>query len=201
MRALPRLTLLAAACSSVVAFANPTDVHPNAQSGDTYARAVSGDGSTIVGTDTSTGGFRAFRIINGSYSLLSLNAQGSTSTAASASADGNVIVGQTDILGINYAAIWTNGNLSVLPLNGAVEMAATAVSADGLTVVGWSVDGASRSDAFYRDSGNFIFSLATEFGPLHSRATGVSGDGSLIVGTVSDDLYGTRGARSGFIYQ
>ena len=202
MIALPRLTLIAAACSTVAAFANPTDIHPNAQLGETYARAISGNGNVIVGNETSTGVFRAFRIVNGTYSLLALDPNGSIATAAGASADGSVIVGRADIFGGDIcAAIWNNGALTVLPLNGAVEMAATGVSADGLTVVGWSVDGASRTDAFYRDSSNFVFSLATEFGPYHSQATGVSGNGSFIVGTVSDDFYGTPTVRDGFIYQ
>ncbi len=52
MSALPRLFLLAAACSTVAAFANPTDIHPTGQSGDTFAGAVSGDGLTVVGSDT-----------------------------------------------------------------------------------------------------------------------------------------------------
>ena len=55
MIALPRLTLIAAACSTVAAFANPTDIHPNAQLGETYARAISGNGNVIVGNETSTG--------------------------------------------------------------------------------------------------------------------------------------------------
>jgi len=202
MRALPRLALLAAACSSVVAFANPTDIHPNAQAGDTYARAISGDGSTIVGTDTSTGGFRAFRRIGpSSYSMLALDANGTFSQAAAVSANGLVIVGNTDVNGMIHAAIWNNGSLTTLPLGVYDEMHATAVSADGLTVAGYSVDNLARCDAFYRDSSNFVFSLATEFGSVHSRATGVSGNGSLIVGTISDNFYGTPAARDGFIYQ
>lgn len=201
MRALSRPFLLAAACSTISAVANPTDIHPTGQPGDSFARAISGNGTTVVGTDTSTGVNRAFRLFGGTHSLLNLDANGSTATAAAVSADGNVIVGQTDIFGGDLcAAIWTNGSLTILPLNGAVEMAATAVSADGLTVAGWAVDGASRSDAFYRVGANNAVSLATEFGPLHSRATGVSGNGSLIVGTISDDFYGTPFVRRGFIY-
>ena len=200
MSALPRLFLLAAACSTVAAFANPTDIHPTGQSGDTFAGAVSGDGLTVVGNETSTGAFRAFRLVGGTYSLLDLDANGSFATAAAASADGTVIVGQTDIFGGDRcAAIWTNGNLTILPLNGAAEMAATAVAADGLTVAGWAVDGANRTDAFFRNSGGFV-SLATEFGGLHSQATGVSGNGTLIVGTLSDDFYGTPFVRRGFIH-
>jgi probable HAF family extracellular repeat protein len=202
MIALPRLALLAAACSTVAAFANPTDIHPNAQIGDTYARAVSGDGTTIVGYDDSTGANRAFSKIGGAYTRLALAPNGSFAAALGVSADGSVIVGKVDIFGGDIcAAIWNNGVLTVLPLNSNQEMAATGVSADGLTVIGYSVDISNRTDAFYRDSSNFVFSLASVFGGLHSLATGVSGDGTLIVGTISSDFYDPQGARSGFIYE
>jgi probable HAF family extracellular repeat protein len=200
MIALPRLALLAAACSSVAAFAAPTDIHPNAQSGDTYARAVSGNGATVVGNDTSTGVLRAFQIVGGTRSLLDLDMNGSFSQAAAVSANGLVIVGHTDIAGLIYAAIWNNSALTTLPLGIYDEMRATAVSADGLTVVGFSVDNLARTDAFYRISTNNAVSLAAEFGSLHSQATGVSGNGSLIVGTLSDDFFGTPFVRRGFIH-
>jgi probable HAF family extracellular repeat protein len=200
MIALPRLALIAAACSSVAAFAAPVDIHPNAQFGDTYARAVSGNGATVVGNDTSTGVFRAFRLVGGTRSLLDLNMNGSFSQAAAVSTDGTVIVGHTDIFGLVYAAIWNNGALTTLPLGIYDEMRATAVSADGLTVVGFSVDNLARTDAFYRISTNNAVSLAAEFGSLHSQATGVSGNGSLIVGTLSDDFFGTPFVRRGFIH-
>ena len=200
MIALPRLALIAAACSSVAAFATPVDIHPNAQSGDTNPRAVSGDGLTIVGTDTSTGVLRAFQIVGGTHSLLDLDMNGSFSHGAAASTDGIVIVGHTDIFGLIYAAIWNNGALTTLPLGIYDEMRATGVSADGLTVVGYSVDNLARTDAFYRISTNNAVSLAAEFGSLHSQATGVSGNGSLIVGTLSDDFFGTPFVRRGFIH-
>jgi len=154
MSALPRLFLLAAACSTVAAFANPTDIHPNAQLGDTYARAVSGNGATIVGNDTSTGVFRAFRKIGVTYTQLDLDINGSFSQAAAVSADGLIIAGHTDISGLIHAAIWNNGSLTTLSLGSYDEMRATGVSGDGLTVVGYSVDSLTRSDAFYRVSTN-----------------------------------------------
>ena len=202
MSALPRLFLLAAACSTVAAFATPppTDIHPTGQSGDTFAGAVSGDGLTVVGSDTSTGGFRAFRLVGGTYSLLDLDANGTFSEATAASQDGLVIVGNTDISGFIHAAIWNGVSLTALPLGAYDEMRATGISADGLTMVGYSVDSLTRNDAFYRVSTNSVQSLAVEFGSLHSRATGVSGDGSLIVGTLSDDFYGTPFVRRGFIH-
>ena len=199
MSALPRLALIAAACSTVAAFANPTDIHPIILSGDTNPRAVSGNGLTVVGTDTSTGGFRAFRIVGGTHSLLNLDASGSFSEAAAASQDGLVIVGHTDISGVIHAAIWNGVSLTTLPLGAYAEMRATGVSADGLTVVGFMVDVNGRTDAFYRDSLNFV-SLASLSGLLHTKATGVSGDGSLIVGTVSNDFFFSPIARDGFIH-
>ncbi len=202
MSALPRLFLLAAACSTVAAFATPppTDIHPTGQAGDTNPRAVSGNGTTVVGTDTSTGGFRAFRIVGGAYSLLNLDASGTFSEATAASQDGLVIVGHTDVSGFIHAAIWNGISLTTLPLGAYDEMRATGVAADGLTVVGYTVDSLTRNDAFYRVSTNNAVSLAAEFGSLHSRATGVCGNGTLIVGTLSDDFYGTPFTRSGFIY-
>ena len=200
MIALPRLALLAAAWSSVAAFATPVDIHPNAQPGDTNPRAVSGNGATVVGNDTSTGVLRAFQIVGGTRSLLDLDMNGSFSQAAAVSANGLVIVGHTDIFGLIHAAIWNSGSLTTLPLGIYDEMRATAVSADGLTVVGFSVDNLARTDAFYRISTNNAVSLAAEFGSLHSQATGVSGNGSLIVGTLSDDFFGTPFVRRGFIH-
>ena len=181
------------------AFANPTDIHPIVLSGDTNPRAVSGNGLTVVGTDTSTGGFRAFRIVGGTHSLLNLDASGSFSEAAAASQDGLVIVGHTDISGVIHAAIWNGVSLTTLPLGAYAEMRATGVSADGLTVVGFMVDVNGRTDAFYRDSLNFV-SLASLSGLFHTKATGVSGDGSLIVGTVSNDFFFSPIARDGFIH-
>jgi probable HAF family extracellular repeat protein len=200
MSALPRLALIAAACSTVAAFANPTDIHPSGQPGNSYALAVSGDGTTIVGYDNSTPAIRAFSKIGGAYAQLALDAGGSFSEAAGVSANGSVIVGHTDIFGGDIsAAIWTNGILTVLPLNGSAEMRATGVSADGLTVVGFMVDVNGRTDAFYRDSLNFV-SLAFLSGGLHTKATGVSGDGSLIVCTVSNDFFLSPIVRDGLIY-
>ena len=80
-------------------------------------------------------------------------------------------------------------------------MAATGVSADGLNVVGYTVDNASRSDAFYRGPSNVITSMSFLFSGFHSRATGVSGDGSLIIGTLSNDYYGISNTLVGFLYQ
>jgi uncharacterized membrane protein len=130
MIALPRLALIAAACSTVAAFANPVDIHPNALSGDTNPRAVSGDGLTIVGTDTSTGGLRAFQIVGGTHSLLGLDANGTFSEGAAVSANGLVVVGHTDVFGIIHAAIWNSGSLTTLPLGAYDEMRATGVSGD-----------------------------------------------------------------------
>jgi probable HAF family extracellular repeat protein len=202
MRSLPRLALIAAACSTAAAFAAPTDVHPIGQPNNSYAQGVSGDGSTVVGSDDSAGPDRAFSLFGGTYSQLPLALNGSYAGANAVSFDGSVIVGKVDIFGGDQcAAIWTNGVLTVLPLGSYAEMVATGVSADGLTVVGFGVDGVGRSDVFYRGPSNVVTSLASVFGTTHSRAAGVSGDGTLIVGTLSDDFYSFFGTRTGFIHQ
>ncbi|WP_343836335.1 autotransporter domain-containing protein [Castellaniella ginsengisoli] len=187
------------------------------QQGYSYARAVSADGSTVVGEaayDLTAGGTRAhaFRWTSagGMQDLgdFTANQQG-YSTARAVSADGSTVVGYAnyDLLagGTRYHAFrWTSAggmqDLGDLTANQQGYSYARAVSADGSTVVGEAdydrTAGGTRYHAFrwtsaggMQDLGDFT---ANQQGYSYARA--VSADGSTVVGEASYDLTagGTR---------
>lgn len=113
----------------------------------TFANAVSVDGSTVAGAGFVPPGYRAFRWTDatGMEDLGSL--PGATVTIAdSISGDGRIIVGRSDSPSGEAAFLWTadlgptnlNTHLQArgIDLTGWTLIAANAVSADGLTIVG-----------------------------------------------------------------
>jgi len=120
--------------------------------GGTYssAFAISADGSTIVGRgnqNTGSGfqqyGFRWTQ--GGGLQNLGWLPGGNSSEVEAVSADGSVIVGRCFVSGTSHAVVWTEagGMVKVVDLLGDaapsnwVLQAATGVSADGKTIVGW----------------------------------------------------------------
>jgi uncharacterized membrane protein len=112
---------------------------------DIWTNAVSGDGSVVVGSFGFAGGFEAFRWTAG-VGFVELG----NGWATGVSADGSVIVGQSNSASGHEAVRWTTGNgmqrLWDLLLAQGVDPAAggwsslteaTAVSADGNTIVGY----------------------------------------------------------------
>jgi probable HAF family extracellular repeat protein len=123
---------------------------------------VSADGSVVVGYGTPLAGIQqAFRWTQngGMVSLGTLYGGAGSSEARSVSADGSVVVGHSDAAGKMEAFRWTQaGGMESLfdaLVAGGVEgllgwqlRAATGVSADGLTVVGWGVNPLGYTEGF-----------------------------------------------------
>jgi probable HAF family extracellular repeat protein len=155
------------------------------QGTDSVSNAVTPDGSIIVGHYSSLSGSAGFRwskatgfvtpfpsnVTNG-YSLTGISSNGSVVT------------------GIRYpgpvAYIWSSGtgvvDVGDLP-GGTTYSTSSAISADGGIVVGES-DGTNGHEAFRWTAATGIVGLGTSDG-RQSSATGISADGSIIVGTTS----------------
>lgn len=136
--------------------------------GDSEALGVSSDGTTIVGcSEVAAGGGLAFRwtVGTGMVSLGSL-AGSSSSVAYAVNADGSVIVGAVSRGATNEAFLWTQsgGMVSLaqylqsrgVNLTGWDLDTATAVNADGTTIVGSAYNPDGDTEAFVaRTSGGF----------------------------------------------
>jgi probable HAF family extracellular repeat protein len=164
------------------------------------ALGVSADGNTIVGrsvTFDATGG-EAFRWTQtgGMIGLGDLDGGAFESVAYAASSNGSVIVGSGTTDAGTEAFRWLNGgmtSLGDLP-GGPTNSVARAVSANGARVVGEGHTAAANSVAFVWDPVNGLRNLrsvlVTDFGLASElagwdllSATGISGDGSVIVGS------------------
>ncbi len=150
-----------------------------------YAWAVSGDGSTVVGQSRSSG-VAAFRWTTGG-GMEQLDGCGTWCTKAfGVSANGAVVVGSYNDGRVGSATMafrWTGG-VSLLPsLREGARTEATAVSADGSVVVGVS----DAQIALWQNG------ALTALGP--GSAFGVSADGTIVVGATS-----VEGQRHAFIW-
>ena len=164
------------------------------------ALAVSADGLVVVGFGSSGAGLEAFRWQSDVMAGLGDLPGGSFhSCAADVSADGSVVVGQSTSASGKEAFRWTEAGgivgLGDLP-GGDFYSSASTVSADGSIVLG-SSKSAIGHEAFIWDASHGMRSLKDvlegDFGVdltgwKLTWATGISGDGSTIVG------YGTNGA-------
>jgi len=128
-----------------------------------YARAVSADGSVVVGGSQSDLCSEAFRWEDGVMTGLGTLAGGSESTARAVSADGSVVVGH-NIYGVfpfrtTEAFVWTerNGMRSVrsvlvddfgFDLTGWTLTSAAGISDDGLTILGNGINPDGESEAW-----------------------------------------------------
>ncbi len=171
------------------------------------AYGISADGSTVVGSGSSTAGSQAFRWTpsGGMVSLGDLPGGGFQSSAYGVSADGSVVVGDSfsGIFGFDgyqsQAFRWTESGgmvgLGNFP-GGMLFNYATDVSADGSVVVGDSFSDIFNfyeyeSQAFrWTASGGMVGLGDFPGGMLFSYATGVSADGSVVVGSGSSDSGG-----------
>jgi probable HAF family extracellular repeat protein len=115
---------------------------------ESWAQAVSADGSVVVGWGRSASGAEAFRWENGNWIGLGYLPGKTSSIAEDVSADGSIIVGSSTISDVRDAFIWDedNGMRNLqdilvndygLDLTSWTLQAATGVSADGLTIVGY----------------------------------------------------------------
>ncbi|HEX3440136.1 MAG TPA: autotransporter domain-containing protein [Pseudolabrys sp.] len=168
--------------------------------GGTYSIAygVSADGSVVVGASAPTfGNSEAFRWSAGTMTGLGFLPGGASSTATGVSSDGSVVVGYGSTAASSAEAFrWVNGGggmsgLGFLP--GGSTSYANAVSANGLVVVGYgdsTAAGPGNVEAFRWTQSTGMESIkgllsasgVNMTGWSLFRATGVSADGSVIVG-------------------
>ncbi len=151
------------------------------------AYSVSGDGSIIVGRSYAHSAYEAYRWTEstGMVGLGTLdNEQFSTSTANGISTDGNVIVGFSSSEKGTEAFRWTESE-GMIPLGdlpgGSVVSRATATSSDGSVIVGRGRTDAA-SEAFRWTDSEGMTALGLLPGDVFSEPTGLSSDGSIIVG-------------------
>jgi len=155
------------------------------------AAGVSADGSVIAGMSRSASQREAFRwTAAGMIGLGDLSGGEYTSVATAISADGGVIVGWSASSSGEQAFRWTQGTgligLGDLPGLG-FQSKAYDTTADGSVVVGYSING-----AFIWDAAGRMQSLKKVLTDVYEidlsdwyliEATGISDDGSVIVGT------------------
>ena len=100
------------------------------------ARAVSDDGTTVVGELTGASGTRAFSWIGGTLSVL--DSSDHVATANAVSEDGSLVVGSsTD--GLKEGAYWLDGDFETIYYTS--TSVANTVSADGWLIAGTCADG------------------------------------------------------------
>jgi probable HAF family extracellular repeat protein len=172
-----------------------------AGSDEAWGVGVSGDGSLTLGNTFGPSSYSRFK---GSVLWTSGGGQIPVGDATSSghlfasgiSADGNVVIGSTiSPTNRSEAAYWTNtGGISGLgdPLSDTYSSGAYAVSADGAVIVG-SIHptGDENFDEAFRWTRNTgMVGLGRLPGATGSKALGVSGDGSIVVGlSFSEALY------------
>jgi len=162
---------------------------------DSEAYGASNDGSVVVGYGNSDSGYEAFRWTQaGGMVGLGVLAGGSLGSFASGvSGDGSVVVGQSHSASGWEAFRWTQagGIVGLGDLDGgSFDSAAWGVSGDGSVVVGYGSSDAGQ-EAIIWDSGHGMRSLQLVLtgdygldltGWTLTRATGISADGTVIVG-------------------
>jgi|GEM_PF-606480 len=155
------------------------------------ARAISADGSVVVGYSNSNAGNEAFRWTSsgGMVGLGDLSGGTFFSAAYGVSADGSVIVGQSAGPSGNEAFRWTSsgGMVGLGDLSGGTfTSTALGVSADGSVVVGDS-NSSNGNEAFrWTSSGGMVGLGDLPGGSFSSEANGVSANGSVVAGTSND---------------
>lgn len=160
--------------------------------------AISGDGSTIVGSySESAAAIRAFRARGGGAQPLGGFEQGGVANityAFDVSADGSIVVGQHGPFPTELDAYkWQGGAVTIL-----VEGAnAAAVSADGSSIAGTvAVPGGpfGALNRAFRWDGGAITVMPTSDTSI-SGATDISPDGSVVIGTQRTGFFDTVGFR------
>jgi probable HAF family extracellular repeat protein len=161
---------------------------------NSYAHDISADGSVVVGYSRKGGENRAFRwtAAGGMTDLGTLPSQ-TYSEAYGVSADGDVVVGASG----NRAFIWTavGGMVDLGALPGQVNSYASGISADGNVVVGYStgIYGQGGYRAFRWTAAGGMVDLGTlpdnNTSYISDFPTGVSADGSVVVGFSSNKAF------------
>lgn len=156
------------------------------------ASAVSPDGTVVVGysvTSNQNFPYQAFRWTAGTaIEMLETTREDGSSNALAASAFGTIIVGSGGYLlpsGAGEAVVWEGGH--VRPLTGVTLVgAATDVTPDGAVIIGSMYTDLALPYAgarAFRFCDGVVESLGTGNYGLASYASGVSSDGSVVVGS------------------
>lgn len=172
--------------------------------GNSDARAASADGSRIAGRSDSSSGGRAVRWVSGTAQDLGVLAGGAFSTASAISSDGTAVVGYSNTPSGTRAFIWTESSNTMTDLGvlaGGSGSYAYGVNGDGSVVVGQSGTGSGDRAMLWTstlgmvDLNTYLVGLGVNLtGWTLTEATGISADGSTIVG------YGSyQGATRGFV--
>ena len=146
------------------------------------ARAISADGSVVVGAaDDANGNPRAFRwtAATGLQDLGTLG--GDWSEATDISADGTVIVGWSYDSNLIYRAFKWTAAYGMQDLGAGNWSKAYGIAADGSTIIVDIYPSAYR----WTQAGGFTYNIAGNF----SQGRAVSGNGSIIVGDYGDGAF------------
>jgi uncharacterized membrane protein len=151
------------------------------------AKAVTPNSGMIVGVGDGDWGMRAVRWTaqNGMESIGEPPPAWQTVSAGCVSADGKVIAGQVGVPGVRFRGfVWsTEEGYQVLdePNNSSSFLQASAVSANGHLVVGVGrYHNQGQPVAWTRETG--IFGLGLLPDAVYGTASGIAGDGSVVVG-------------------
>ena len=165
--------------------------------GGTYSRAhsISADGTAVAGYGNSSGGWQAFRWIEGvgMAGLGWLNGAINLSRARGISADGDTVVGWSYSNGgfVTEAFRWTEASGVMIGLGdlpgGSVYSSAAAASANGAFIVGGSKSLSGPEAFIWNETDEMVGLGALLGGTFDSEALNVSDDGMLVVGTGTDD--------------
>jgi uncharacterized membrane protein len=176
---------------------------PNPEDHPGEARAITPDGSVVVGSS----GVSAFRWTQAGGMVSLGNLPGATSSSASAvSADGLVIAGGSVLPDLAYAAWrWTQSggfeSLGLLPDGTNAQV--VDVSADGSTILGWGNNGSTYVEPFLWTANEGMIGLG-----VFAIPWAISGDGATVVGQyfsgstnaafIWDQVHGARSAKTVF---
>lgn len=148
---------------------------------------ISGDGTSVVGLGWVSGGCaHATQWIEGMGTMdLGSTVPDRSSRANGTNIDGSVVVGWQDAsTGFRQGAVWVDGVQTIITDGGGSALReAQDVSADGVFVTGI----ANGNQAWRWDADNgaeFLGVFATPFTPTTASGTGITADGSTIVGAV-----------------
>jgi probable HAF family extracellular repeat protein len=170
-------------------------LHPD-NAGPVIAYGISADGSVVVGEANSTTGFQAFRWTaqTGIVGLGAFENPGGfqSSSARACSSDGTVIVGASllpdslDESGSPFRWTQATGLVFLGSLGGSSGGVARAVSSDGSVAAGYSSNVDFDVEGFrWTQAGGMV-------GLGDGQASGISGDGSVIVGLGSSSYMWTE---------
>jgi probable HAF family extracellular repeat protein len=170
-------------------------------SGESFAYAISFDGSTIVGYQYSNPANFAFAAQGGTVTYLPTASVNQNVAAYGVNSDGSVIVGEGNFGSDYHAMMWSGANwatitdLGVLPTG--TTSFATGVSGDGSVVVGGAdvsnMMGSFNKGFYWTAGAMHALPSAGEDG-YSTRALAISNDGTTIVG-YSDASNGERAVK------